>query len=219
MIRVEEVLEYKFFLMRHIFIGDIHGCADEFQALLKKVDFQDKNCLHIVWDMINKWPKSLEVLEYIYEMWQKCRAILGNHEIKFLENFEAISEVPPEKWIFPRLASQLKAKPYLLEYLQELPHFIEEDTFLMLHAWTQKFIPPRSFVHTKEYRKSLKHDWYKEYSGGKPIIYWHWSEQGLQIRENTIGIDTWCVDGWSLSAFILETREVIQQKCLQVWGY
>jgi hypothetical protein len=219
MIRVEEVFEYKLLLMRNIFVGDIHGCSDELQALLKKVDFQDKDRLNIVWDMINKWPKSLEVLESIYDMRQKCRAILGNHEIKFLENFEAISEISPEKWIFPELAYLLKKKPYLLDYLRELKHFIEEEQFLMLHAWKQESIPPRSLVSTKEYRKSLKQDWYKEYLGRKPIIYGHWSEEGLQVRENTIGIDTWCVDGWSLTAFILETREIIQQKCFQPWGY
>ncbi len=205
--------------MRHIFIGDIHGCSDEFQELLKKINMRKDDKLHIVGDMINKGPKSLEVLESIYDMRQKCRAILGNHEIKFLENFDAISESSPEKWIFPELASHLKKKPYLLNYLRELPHFIEEESFLMLHAGVQTSLSPRDIMNTKEYRKSIPQGWYETYTGNKPLIYWHWSEEWLQVRENTIGIDTGCVDGWVLTAFVLETREIIQQKCFQLWGY
>ena len=50
---------------RHAFVGDVQGCADEFDALLGRLestlgtDFH----LHCVGDMINRGPDNLRVLE------------------------------------------------------------------------------------------------------------------------------------------------------------
>jgi len=53
--------------------------------------------------------------------------------------------------------------------------------------------------------------WYLYYDeNNKPIIYGHWAENGLQIRSNTIWLDSWCATGWKLSAYILETWEIFQ---------
>ncbi|USN58700.1 MAG: metallophosphoesterase [Candidatus Peribacteria bacterium] len=39
---------------RTIIIGDIQGCFDEFEALLKKIDLQKEDTVYLVGDMINK---------------------------------------------------------------------------------------------------------------------------------------------------------------------
>ena len=46
-------------------MGDIHGC-DEFQQLLKKVDWDEtEDRLILVGDIVNKGYKSTEMLEWV----------------------------------------------------------------------------------------------------------------------------------------------------------
>ena len=46
-------------------IGDIQGCNDSLQLLLKKIDFKPyQDTLWIAGDLVNRGPASLEVLEY-----------------------------------------------------------------------------------------------------------------------------------------------------------
>ena len=51
----------------------------------------------------------------------------------------------------------------------------------------------------------------------KKIIYGHWAVEWLKIRENTIWIDSGCCYWKYLTAYILETGEIIQQKALDVY--
>ena len=37
--------------MRHIFIGDIHGCFDGFQLLLQKLNFANDDKVYLVWEL------------------------------------------------------------------------------------------------------------------------------------------------------------------------
>lgn len=47
-------------------MSDIHGCYDEFIALLEKIAFNHQHDqLYLVGDLINRGPKSLAVMEYL----------------------------------------------------------------------------------------------------------------------------------------------------------
>ena len=75
--------------MRTILIGDIHGCYDEFIALLKKSKFnKDKDRLIILGDFIDKGPKSFEIIDYLAKLKKEIKdrlvIIEGNHEYQFL---------------------------------------------------------------------------------------------------------------------------------------
>jgi len=61
-------------------VGDIQGCAREFERLLARIDFDESNDeLWCLGDLINRGPHSLESLE----LWQAVngRGILGNHDV------------------------------------------------------------------------------------------------------------------------------------------
>ncbi len=66
-------------------IGDVHGCADELQELLKLIKFNKENDeLIFTGDIIGRGPKTLEVVQFVRELGNKAHMVLGNHEINFL---------------------------------------------------------------------------------------------------------------------------------------
>jgi hypothetical protein len=68
---------------RLIFVGDVHGCREELEDLLKKVDFQEDNDhLILTGDIINKGPDSPGVVALAQKLSASC--VRGNHEDKTL---------------------------------------------------------------------------------------------------------------------------------------
>ncbi|MAI25050.1 MAG: metallophosphoesterase [Myxococcota bacterium] len=84
---------------RHAFVGDVQGCADEFDALLGRLestlgaDFH----LHCVGDMINRGPDNLRVLERLRGRIEAGQAdyVLGNHEVGLMARYLGIRESSP----------------------------------------------------------------------------------------------------------------------------
>ncbi|KAF2277717.1 ser/Thr protein phosphatase-like protein family [Westerdykella ornata] len=71
---------------RLIFVGDVHGCLEELQALLKKVDFdQSRDHLILTGDIIAKGPDSSGVVSLAQKLGASC--VRGNHEDKLLRTF------------------------------------------------------------------------------------------------------------------------------------
>lgn len=68
---------------RLVFVGDIHGCKEELQALLRKVRFDSKkDHLITTGDMIAKGPDSLGTVDLLREIGASC--VRGNHEDRIL---------------------------------------------------------------------------------------------------------------------------------------
>ena len=49
-------------------IGDVQGCFDELQALLERIRFGKKDRLWLVGDLVNRGPRSLEVLRFVRKL-------------------------------------------------------------------------------------------------------------------------------------------------------
>src|SRR5690606_39494158 len=66
-------------------IGDIQGCMEPLQCLLKKIDFDPtKDHLWLAGDLINRGPDSLAVLRFLYSIRTSLTVVLGNHDFHFL---------------------------------------------------------------------------------------------------------------------------------------
>jgi hypothetical protein len=101
--------------------------------------------------------------------------------------------------------------------MKKMPKYIEKEDFIVLH-WgivPNKDIDSQTLNDTVEIKQYHWKPWYEYYTGEKTIIYGHWSGDGLEIREKTIWLDSGCVWWWYLTAYILETGEIVSQKALR----
>ena len=126
-------------MKRTIFIWDIHGCYDEFQLLLEKLQITNEDVIYLVGDMINKWPKSWKVMKFIYKNKEQFKCVIWNNELnffRFLKNEDQFCNISNESIeSFKKLKEKCKKKPEVLEYFLSLPSYIEKDNFVVLHWW------------------------------------------------------------------------------------
>ena len=64
-------------------IGDVQGCYKSLRSLIKQTGFNaaaDK--LWFCGDLVNRGPKSADVLRFIMDMGNSAKCVLGNHDLK-----------------------------------------------------------------------------------------------------------------------------------------
>lgn len=120
-------------------VGDLQGCLDPLECLLERVAFDPaRDRLWLVGDLVNRGPKSLETLRFLYAMRDSLVCVLGNHDLHLLaaaHNAERLKKSDTLREIIeaPDAAD-------LLEWLrqQKLMHYDEQRDIAMVHAG----IPP-----------------------------------------------------------------------------
>lgn len=209
---------------RQIIIGDVHGCFDELKELLKKINYQNqatKDQLFFVGDLINKGPKSLEVLQLAYQEGAVC--VKGNHEMAFLEYVQTPYQERKVNPSFDQLIHQMADQlDFWIKEISAWPYFHHHDNFLLVHAGVVPDIAvektPHRFLCTMrtwdgrgfDLKNENNPAWYQLYHGEKMIIYGHWAKEGLNVRSKTIGLDSGCVYGKKLSCLIFPSKEIVQ---------
>ena len=87
--------------MAHYVMGDIHGEADRFHAMLEKICFSEEDTLILLGDVIDRGPDGIALLLEIMEM-PNVIMLLGNHEYMMLQYLspDATSTVfhRPRQW-------------------------------------------------------------------------------------------------------------------------
>ena len=74
-------------------VGDIQGCFDSFQELLKKINFNPEvDELWVAGDLVNRGDKSLETLNYLYSIKDSIKVILGNHDIALIAAYVGVKK-------------------------------------------------------------------------------------------------------------------------------
>ncbi|MFT4560365.1 MAG: bis(5'-nucleosyl)-tetraphosphatase (symmetrical) [Gammaproteobacteria bacterium] len=121
-------------------IGDIQGCFDEFVDLLDAINFErNRDTLWLVGDLVNRGPKSLAVLEYVYALGDSAVTVLGNHDLHLLACAFIDKYKPSSKDTFQDVLRAPNCN-FLLTWLRHKP-LVHRDTdlgFTMVHAG----IPP-----------------------------------------------------------------------------
>jgi bis(5'-nucleosyl)-tetraphosphatase (symmetrical) len=129
-------------------VGDLQGCLQALQCLLKQVAFDPKrDRLWLVGDLVNRGPQSLETLRFLYSIRESLVCVLGNHDLHLLaagRNIERLKKADTLREII-----EAPDSAELLEWLrqQKLMHYDEQRNLVLVHAG----IPPQWSL-----RKALK---------------------------------------------------------------
>lgn len=116
-------------------IGDVQGCFDELQALLKKIQFNPaRDCLWFAGDLINRGPQSLEVLRFIYHLGAPHKIVLGNHDLHLLAAWVHGQVISSKDTLHDIL--QAPDCEVLCNWLRHRPLLVEDKAlnFIMVHA-------------------------------------------------------------------------------------
>jgi len=138
-------------------IGDVHGCADKLEGLLKKLDFSESGGVYhhsnrtavFVGDLIDRGPHQRRTLEIVRAMVDEGNAliVMGNHEFNALSYATTNPEIPGE-FMRPHsdknraqhksFVDQVQAEPGLyarsIEWFKTFPLWLELDGIRVVHA-------------------------------------------------------------------------------------
>ena len=114
-------------------IGDVQGCFDELRALLAQFGFDaERDCLWFVGDLVNRGPKSLEVLRFVRDLGERAVCVLGNHDLHLICVFEGC-EKPRAGDTLERVLDAPDARE-LVDWLRARPLMHVERDHAMVHA-------------------------------------------------------------------------------------
>jgi bis(5'-nucleosyl)-tetraphosphatase (symmetrical) len=114
-------------------IGDVHGCYRTLRKLLKKIGFaKSDDRLWFTGDLVNRGPRSLEVLEWAVDHDWRIESVLGNHDLHLLAVAFGVAEERAKDTLRPILKS-VRSVP-LLDWLRRRPLAAVSGSFLLVHA-------------------------------------------------------------------------------------
>jgi diadenosine tetraphosphatase ApaH/serine/threonine PP2A family protein phosphatase len=209
---------------RTIVVGDIHGCYDELTELLDKAGLEKKDRVISVGDLITKGPKNREVLE-LFMSDKRFSAVLGNHDLALRRrwNGEDLKLKSAQKKTHKELKSD---KERYVGFLNTLPFLLDLGTHLVVHAGlrpnvalhsqtTDDLTRMRTLGSDPEGREGTP--WYEVYDGEQTVLFGHWPAAEPRRSRKAIGIDTGCVYGYRLTAYIIETDEFVSVKAKRAY--
>ena len=113
-------------------IGDVQGCFDELQALLKKLRFTPRDRLWFVGDLVNRGPKSLEVLRFVRALGERAVTVLGNHDLHLVTQHEGFERARRDDTFTDVLEARDRRE--LVDWLRTRPMMHVQGEWAMVHA-------------------------------------------------------------------------------------
>ena len=217
--------------------GDVHGCCDELRELLDKCDSRDPSrvCVLFVGDLVNKGPKSVEVVRLVRELGALC--VRGNHDevsLIALQRDREGEEPLPDKFQWMKELTEEE-----IEWLSELPFTLHLPSrkIIITHAGLVPGVPIQSqrmndLLHMRDVHFDIttltysglkkptpgSQPWSETWEGPDHVYFGHDAKRQYQSHQFATGLDTGCVYGGHLTAvFPEEGNRKVQVKAHQVY--
>jgi len=114
-------------------IGDVQGCYEELARLVDKLKFDPgRDELWFVGDLVNRGPRSLEVLRFVRGLKDSATVVLGNHDLHLLAAREQPGQIDKP---LRRILDAPDADE-ILHWLRHRPlaHYRPDLNTIMVHA-------------------------------------------------------------------------------------
>lgn len=209
---------------RTIVIGDIHGCFDELSDLLERAAFGQEDRVVAVGDLIVKGTQNREVLDF-FSTDERCQAVIGNHDRALLRYWkrEKKSLKPKQKIALAELEPE---RARYFSYLDSLPFMLDLGAHVAVHAGVRPGVAleeqsPDDLTELRTLGRDRKSrvgtPWYEVYDGEKIVLFGHWPAPQPRRGTRAIGLDTGCVYGYQLTAYIIETDEFVSVRARRAY--
>ena len=211
---------------RLIAVGDIHGCHHEFSDMLQLLDLKGGDRVVLLGDIVNRGPDSTKVIDLAKA--SGCVCLLGNHELRLLKfkrtgdrkymkehDLETFDALRPEDWA----------------YLESMPLTYQEADLntVFVHGGSCRASRGRGSRRGRHEDPGRRQGGAPKEAGGRPdappwadlwggppfVVYGHTPRPEIYKLKWSIGIDTGCVMGGYLTAYILPERRIVQVKARQ----
>jgi bis(5'-nucleosyl)-tetraphosphatase (symmetrical) len=152
-------------------IGDVQGCFDELEALLRKIKFSSGDRLWLVGDLVNRGPKSLQVLRFVRGLGPRAVTVLGNHDLHLVAQFEGVERARKDDTFHDVLGAPDASE--LVAWLRGQPMMHADGDYAMVHAGVlPQWTIGRALALGKEVERVLQAPRYREFLehmyGSKP---------------------------------------------------
>lgn len=199
-----------------IIIGDIHGCYAELLDLLDRLEVASDDKLICVGDLIVKGPRNREVLDLFIDD-PRFSSVLGNHDRGILRGWRQGKILKPDQ---DRCRRELEIDRARYEkYLAALPTSIKFDDYAVVHAGVRPGIDLAAqaendlvVLRTLGRPDPASRDgvpWYDVYDGDEFVFFGHWAAGGVRRGRRALGLDTACVYGGRLTAYVVEDDRLV----------
>lgn len=114
-------------------IGDIQGCMASLARLLALIDFSPaRDRVWLVGDLVNRGPRSLDVLRWAHSLGAAATVVLGNHDVHLLARAAGAVAAKPLDTLDDVLAAP--DCDQLIDWLRQRPLFHVEGDHALVHA-------------------------------------------------------------------------------------
>lgn len=128
-------------------ITDIHGCANTFRALLRRINFAREDILFLLGDYIDRGPRSKQVLDAILELrasGHRVECLLGNHDWVLLHALDEPDTEEAYNWKSQfggqatlrsfGVASEQDIPTKYIDLLESMDYYREYKDMILVHA-------------------------------------------------------------------------------------
>ena len=114
-------------------IGDVQGCFDALRRLLTLIAFNpNEDKLWFVGDVVNRGPKSLDMLRFLVQHPRCAHMVLGNHDLHLLACYFGMQTLSKSDTLSDVLTAPDVDE--LMAYLRAQPLMSVEKGYVLVHA-------------------------------------------------------------------------------------